>query len=59
MHDEPLSPSVVRGYRALLRRPSRCSHNDATPVHCPKCRSPMTVRLGANGPYFHCLCTRQ
>ncbi len=24
---------------------------------CPKCSSPLSVRMGRHGPYFHCACT--
>jgi hypothetical protein len=59
MSPEPLVPSVVRGYRAVLRRPVRHSHADITNIRCPKCESPLAPRMGPRGPYFHCHCTRR
>ncbi len=59
MSIEPPLPSVVRGYRALLRRPARRNGQDAATVRCPKCQAPLTARMGARGPYFHCHCPRR
>ena len=49
---------VARGDRAP-RRPSRTRYEDMFLVNCPRCQTPLTIRTGVGGTYYHCRCTKE
>ena len=46
---------IETAYHRLLRQSCRRAPDVQTAV-CPKCGTPLTVCVGATGPYFHCRC---
>src|SRR5947209_19865261 len=55
----PLSPSEEDAFLAPVEKAAVLDSHQATQLdvcRCPKCAGPMTARIGAYGPYFHCLC---
>jgi hypothetical protein len=45
-----------RDSHAPLYPRSREHYDDNFLVNCPRCRTPLTLRMGAAGPYYHCRC---
>jgi hypothetical protein len=39
------------------RRPDRIRYDDMFPINCPRCQTPLTIRTGSRGTYYHCQCT--
>jgi hypothetical protein len=55
MHRHPRQEPIETAYHRLLRQPYR-GEPELQTILCPKCHSPLTVCVGATGPYFHCRC---